>query len=96
VRFWPGASMIHVGAASYPHMKDKTFAHFRSHLSFLRKNHSIIIAGLYYLVLGLRLSGATTRQAVRCMLGRATSSEFRERFERQIKFLFLRSPQTGC
>ena len=55
VRFWPGASMIHVGGAARPFMKDKTFVHFRSRLSYIRKHHTWIPASLY-----LRVHGGPT------------------------------------
>ena len=42
VVYWPGARMIHVGAASRPFIKDKTFVHFRSHLSYIRKNPRLL------------------------------------------------------
>ena len=96
VRFWPGAAMIHVGAASLPHMRDKTFAHFRSHLTYIRKNHSLAAAACYYAAMALRLTGATARQALRCAGGRATAGDLRERVSRQLRFLLLRSSRRGC
>ena len=96
VRFWPGAAMIHIGSASHPHMKDKTFAHFRSNLTYIRKNYSLIAAGAYYSAMCLRLTGATLMQALRYTVGQATKADLRERYERQRQFLFLRSSQTGC
>lgn len=96
VRFWPGASIIHLGAASRPFMKDKTFAHFRSHLTYLRKNHSFLAAGAYYTAMCLRLAGATLIQVLLYLVGRTSRTNLRERYERQFQFLFLRSSQTGC
>ncbi|HEX8650907.1 MAG TPA: glycosyltransferase family 2 protein [Pyrinomonadaceae bacterium] len=96
VRFWPGASMIHVGSATHPFMKDKTFAHFRSHLSYIRKNHSTVSGSLYYAAMGVRLTGATILQALSCLAGRATLIDLRQRYERQKQFLLLRSSRTGC
>jgi len=34
VRFWPAASMLHVGSAAKPFMKDKTLVMFRSQVSY--------------------------------------------------------------
>lgn len=96
VRFWPGAAIIHIGSASRPHMKDKTFAHFRSNLTYIRKNHSLVAAGAYYTAMCLRLTGATLMQALRYAVGQATGADLRERYERQRQFLFLRSSQSGC
>jgi GT2 family glycosyltransferase len=96
VRFWPGASMVHLGSASHPFMKDKTFAHFRSHLTYLRKNHSLAAAAAYYLAMCLRLAGATLIQALLYVVGRTSSTNLRERYDRQFQFLFLRSSQRGC
>jgi hypothetical protein len=96
VRFWPGAAMVHLGSASHPFMKDKTFAHFRSHLTYLRKHHSFVAAGAYYTAMCLRLAGATLIQALLYVVGRTSSSNLRERYERQFQFLFLRSSQRGC
>jgi GT2 family glycosyltransferase len=96
VRFWPGASIIHLGAASRPYMRDKTFAHFRSRLSYLHKNHNALVAGFYYLAMGCRLTGATAAQVVRCLAGKSTVTDLQERYKRQRQFLFLRSSETGC
>jgi GT2 family glycosyltransferase len=95
VRFWPGASMIHIGAAARPFMKDKTFVHFRSHLSYIRKHHTWLPAALYYLVMVGRLTLATAWQAVRWLAGRARLSDVRERSSRQMQFALLRPGGTG-
>lgn len=95
VRFWPGAAMIHLGAAARPFMRDKTFVHFRSHLSYLRKHHSVSAATLYYLVMSARLSGATAKQALRFAAGKASAEDLRERLRRQRQFVLLRSGRTG-
>lgn len=96
VRYWPGVSMIHLGSASRPFMRDKTFSHFRSHLSYMRKHHSIVLAALYYGVMSLRLTGATVLQALYCLIGRASIVELRERYERQKQFILLQSSSSGC
>lgn len=95
VRFWPGAAMVHLGSASRPFIKDKTFMHFRSHLTYIRKNHSTAAAALYYAAMGLRLSASTGWQVLRCLAGRGTLADVRERCRRQVQFLFLRPGQTG-
>jgi GT2 family glycosyltransferase len=94
VRFWPGASMVHVGAAARPFMKDKTFVHFRSHLSYIRKHHSWLAAAVYYAVMIGRLSLATCWQALRCLGGRSPLAELRERASRQLQFALLRPGKT--
>lgn len=95
VRFWPGTSMVHLGGAARPFMKDKTFVHFRSHLSYIRKHHSWLPAALYYLVMIGRLTLATLWQAVRWVTGRSPFAEVRERASRQLQFALLRPGRTG-
>lgn len=95
VRFWPGASMVHLGAAARPFMKDKTFVHFRSHLSYLRKHHGRLPAALYYSIMAGRLTAATLWQVVRWMAGTAPFSHVRERSSRQKEFLLLRHGRAG-
>jgi GT2 family glycosyltransferase len=95
IRFWPGASMVHVGASARPFMKDKTFVHFRSHLSYIRKHHSSVPAALYYLVMVGRLTLATMSQTMRWLGGAASLAEVRERSNRQMQFALLRPGRTG-
>jgi GT2 family glycosyltransferase len=95
VRFWPGASMVHVGASARPFMKDKTFVHFRSHLSYIRKHHSPAPAVLYYLVMVGRLTLATLWQTTRWLAGAASLAEVRERSNRQMQFALLRPGRAG-
>ena len=95
IRFWPGASMVHVGASARPFMKDKTFVHFRSHLSYIRKHHSAVPAALYYLVMVGRLTLATLWQTVRWLGGAASLADVRERSSRQLQFALLRPGRTG-
>ena len=95
IRFWPGASMVHVGASARPFMKDKTFVHFRSHLSYIRKHHSPVPAALYYLVMLGRLTLATLWQTVRWLGGAASLADVRERSSRQLQFALLRPGRTG-
>jgi GT2 family glycosyltransferase len=95
VRYWPGAKMIHLGAASRPFMKDKTFVHFRSHLSYIKKNHSLPAALAYYGAMGARLTLATGKQATLAATGRTDLAALRERLVRQRQFMLLRSGRTG-
>ena len=95
VRFWPGTSMVHLGGAAQPFMKDKTFVHFRSHLSYIRKHHSWLPATLYYLVMMGRLTLATLWQAMRWLAGQSAFAEVRERASRQRQFALLRPGRTG-
>src|SRR5262249_11766220 len=86
VRFWPGASLVHLGAASFAHMKDKTFTMFRSHLSYIRKHHGAAAAVGFYLAMGLRLMGATCKQSARWLVGRAAAADVAQRWRRQVQF----------
>jgi GT2 family glycosyltransferase len=95
VRFWPGVSMVHVGASARPFMKDKTFVHFRSHLSYIRKHHSAAAAASYYLVMVGRLTLATLWQTVRWVRGAASLADVRDRSSRQMQFALLRHGRTG-
>jgi len=95
IRFWPGASMVHVGASARPFMKDKTFVHFRSHLSYIRKHHSSVPAALYYLVMVGRLTMSTLWQTLRWLGGAASLADVRERSHRQMQFALLRPGRTG-
>ena len=95
IHFWSRVAMVHVGAAARPFMKDKTFIHFRSHLSYINKHHTFVIAALYYLAMSVHLSLATGKQVLRCFTGQASITDLRERFKRQIQFLTLQSGKAG-
>jgi GT2 family glycosyltransferase len=95
VRFWRGASMLHIGAATRPFIRDKTFAHVRTHLTYLRKHHSGAAAALFYGVMVARLAAATSWQMVKWTIGAAPFSHVRERWQRQIDFALLRSGRHG-
>jgi GT2 family glycosyltransferase len=95
IRFWPGASMVHVGASARPFMKDKTFVHFRSHLSYIRKHHSWVPAGLYYLAIVGRLTFAMLWQTLRWLGGASSFADVCERSNRQRQFALLRPGRTG-
>ena len=95
VRYWPGAKIIHLGSAARPHMKDKTFVHFRSHLSYYKKNHSFSAAGAYYGAMAARMTLATGKQLGKALIGQASTDEVRERLNRERQFLLLRSGRTG-
>jgi GT2 family glycosyltransferase len=91
VRFWPGVSMIHIGSVSAPHLRDKTGLMFRSHLTFLRKNHGVLAAAGYYAAMGTRLVLALAAQVLKWCVGRATRADVVERRTRLTGFLALRS-----
>jgi GT2 family glycosyltransferase len=95
VRFWPGVSMIHLGAAANPFMRDKTLVMFRSHVSYLRKNHGRGAAAAYYVGMGTRLGLAVTKQLLRWSVGRGTRADVRQRWQRLRNFLTLRPGKVG-
>ena len=95
IRFWPGASMIHLGAAANPFMRDKTLVMFRSHVSYLRKNHGWLPSAAFYLSMGLMLSLATAKQLLRLLIGRASWTDVRHRWQRQRNFLAMRPGKVG-
>jgi GT2 family glycosyltransferase len=95
VRFWPGARMIHLGAASSPLVRDKNFAMYRSHLTYLRKNHSFLAAAAFYAAMGLRLAAGAASRLAAAMVGRAALSDVRVRIGRLRDFLLLRPGRTG-
>jgi GT2 family glycosyltransferase len=90
VRFWPGASLIHLGSGSLPSIKDKTAMMFRSHLTYIRKHHSAALAALYYLAVCGRLTAAGLKQLARYAAGRVGFDEVRRRWRRQIQFVLLK------
>jgi GT2 family glycosyltransferase len=94
VRFWPGASLIHLGSASLPSIKDKTAMIFRSHLTYIRKHHSAALAALYYLAVCVRLTLASCKQVLSWLVGRASLADVRKRFGRQVRFMLLRPAQS--
>ena len=96
VRFWPGVAMIHLGAATRPHMRDKTFVHFRSRLSYIAKHQSRFAGLVYYLAMSVRLAGATFGHVVRFVTGRASAPELGVRWRRQMQFLLLSPGSRGC
>lgn len=95
VRFWPGTAMIHLGAAAGPYMRDKTFVHFRSRLSYITKHHSKFAGLAYYLAMSARLAGATAGQVLRFATGRASAPEVATRWRRQMQFLLLSPGSRG-
>jgi GT2 family glycosyltransferase len=96
VRFWPGAAVVHAGAAARAYMRDKTFVHLRSRLSYIAKHHSRLAGLLYYAALSGRLAGATAAQALRFALGRADGPDVTGRWRRQLRFLLLGPARRGC
>lgn len=95
VRFYPGTRLIHLGNGSRGHMRDKTFLHFRSRLTYIAKAHAFPVAAAYYLALGLRLTAATLWQASKVLVGRGRAADLKERFDRQRRFLSLTSGRAG-
>ncbi len=95
VRFWPQVSMIHLGAAANPLMRDKTLVMFRSHVSYFRKNHGRVAALAFYLAMGLKLTLAVAKQGLRLLIGRASRKDVRQRWQRQWNFLLLRPGRVG-
>lgn len=95
VRFWAGAAMIHVGASARPFMKDKTFVHFRSRLSYYRKHHSVLAATAYYLAMLFRLTLSILWVSMRFILRTATQRDVQVRYLRFVQFLTLRSATLG-
>jgi GT2 family glycosyltransferase len=95
VRYWPGAKMVHIGSAARPFMKDKTFVHFRSHLSYIKKHHSMTVTAAYYAAMAARLTLATGKQAVGVLTGAVDVGVLRERLDRQRQFMMLRPGRTG-
>jgi GT2 family glycosyltransferase len=95
VRFWPGVAMVHLGAAARPYMRDKTFVHFRSRLSYITKHHSRFAGAVFYLAMSARLAGATASQLARFVTGRASAPDVGVRWRRQMQFLLLSPGSRG-
>mgnify|MGYP002849301656 CR=1 FL=1 len=95
LRFRPALSMIHLGSASAPHIRDKSFMHFRSHLTYLRKHHGTVVAAAHYLAMVLRLTLAASWSGVKWLVGLETGAVFFPRCRRQLEFLLLRPGQRG-
>lgn len=95
VRFWPGVSMIHLGAAANPFMRDKTLVMFRSHVSYLAKNHGLPAAAAYYSTMGLMLTLAMVKQGLLWGVGRARWADVRQRGQRLRSFVTLRPGKVG-
>lgn len=95
VRFWPGVSMVHLGGAANPFLRDKTLVIFRSHVSYLRKNHSAAAAAAFYLAMAGKLTLAVAKTTLRAVLGGASRADVRQRWHRLISFALLRSGRVG-
>jgi hypothetical protein len=95
VRFWPGAALIHLGGGVKPFMRDKTFVHFRSRLTYLRKQHSLFSAGVYYVAISGALVAAALSQTARFVSGRGSRREVRNRLDRLVNFTTLRPGRLG-
>lgn len=95
VRFWGGAKMVHIGSASAPLVRDKNFMQFRSHLSYIAKNHSLTAAIAYYAAMGIRLSMGTGKHIALLAVGRSDLARVRGRFVRQRNFILMRPGRRG-
>jgi GT2 family glycosyltransferase len=95
IRFWPGASMIHLGAVSGPIMRDKSLTMYRSHVSYLRKHHGALWSSSFYLAMVLRLSMSWVKQGLFWLVGRSRWSDVRLRWRRLWNFLSLRPGKVG-
>jgi GT2 family glycosyltransferase len=95
VRFWPGAALIHLGGGVRLFMRDKTFVHFRSRLTYLRKQHSVASAAIYYVAISAALGFAAVSQAAQCLSGRSTRRDVRDRLDRLRNFAMLRPGRLG-
>jgi GT2 family glycosyltransferase len=96
VRYWPGASLVHLGAQANPLMRDKTVVMFRSHLSYLWKNHGPFAAATYYTATGLALSLAAAKHCVRLTIGRSSLGDVSGRCRRLVQFVTLQPGELGC
>ena len=76
-------------------MRDKTLVMFRSHLSYLRKNHGRTAAAAFYAGMGLLLTLAAAKQALRWPVGRSTRSDVEVRWRRLVNFVALRPGKVG-
>ena len=84
-----------MNATTAPFIRDKTFAHFRPHLMYIRKHHGAGAAVCFYAAMVARLTASTTWQAARWLAGAAPFSQVRERWERQLNFALLRPGRRG-
>jgi GT2 family glycosyltransferase len=94
ITYSPCAKLVHVGSASKPHLKDKTFMHYRSHLAYLSKHHGPAAAA-YYLAMSARLAASTGKQVVRLLAGRASFEDVTTRLLRQRHFMTLGHGKAG-
>ncbi len=71
VRYLPSARMTHVGAASSALLRDKTFMHFRSRMTYYEKNAPAWSAAAFYVATSGRLGASTLTQVLKVGLGRS-------------------------
>lgn len=95
IRYWPGARMIHIGSSASPFVRDKTSIMFRSHLTYLRKHHGIVIAALFYLAMGFKLILAAIKQLVLWAIGRSAKHDIKLRWQRLKNFVFVQPSKSG-
>ncbi len=95
VRYWPEASMVHLGAASGPRLRDKTFMHFRSRMTYFAKNEPPFWPAAFYLAMSTRLTASSLVQVMKLATGRAGVDDVKERLRRLSSFVSLRSTRAG-
>jgi hypothetical protein len=76
-------------------MRDKTLVMFRSHVSYLRKHHSLFAAGVFYLAMAFRLVLAVAKAGLRAIFARGAWADLRQRWRRFVSFAFLRPGRVG-
>ena len=95
VRFWPGAELVHLGSQANPFMRDKTLVMFRSHITYLRKNHGPAASTAYYAAMATRLGLALAKQTLRWAAGTGSRAEVRQRWGRLTGFVGLKPTRAG-
>lgn len=95
VRFWPGASLIHLGSGAAPYLRDKTGMMYRSEFTYFRKRHSLAAAAIYHAAMSAMLAGGVAKQVVRWASGGGRSDDVRDRWRRLIRFATLRPARAG-
>jgi hypothetical protein len=64
-------------------------------LEFFRKNYPPLPVLLFYLTMSVRLGLSTLYQCVRWLSGRASKTDLRLRWNRQLNFMAVRSDRRG-
>jgi GT2 family glycosyltransferase len=87
IRYWPGVSLVHKGAASKHLIEDKTFMHLRSRLTYLAKYHSRLEWGAYYAALSARLTASAVTYTGRAFTGKGAPRDALERWIRLARLM---------